>query len=214
MKRLSWIRTLPTLGAIVPMFRWKLCLYPLKTCPANSPLPSSAGAPPDLFLAPHDLIEPLSADRLIKPITPWVTESTLIPYLLEATDAMRHSGELYGLPQSLDTTVLYYNTDLVSEPEQQLLDLFASATNSAPLALEIPVLMGLSGERPSLVENCFRLAKGGQNETLDIRRTSLVDWLGWLQSNKDRAGVVMNSDPGEAYRDVFGWQCCLSDHRI
>ena len=181
-------------GRYCPDVEVEALFVPAEDLPGQLAVASSAGAPPDLFLAPHDLIEPLSAERLIKPITPWVTESTLIPYLSEATEAMRHADELYGLPQSLDTTVLYYNTDLVSEPEQELLDLFASATISAPLALDTSFDGAFWGANVFGGE-LFSLGEGGQNETLDMRRTSLVNWLGWLHLNKDRAGFVMNSDP-------------------
>ncbi|UCC50562.1 MAG: extracellular solute-binding protein, partial [Anaerolineaceae bacterium] len=181
-------------GRHCPKVQVEALFVPAEDLPGQLAVASSAGAPPDLFLAPHDLIEPLSAERLIKPITPWVTESTLIPYLKEATDAMRHSGVLYGLPQSLDTTVLYYNTDLVSEPEQQLFDLVASTTISAPLALDTSFDDAFWGAVVFGGE-LFSLGEGAQKETLDIRRTSLVNWLGWLKSNKDRAGVVMNHDP-------------------
>ena len=101
---------------------------------------------------------------------------------------------LYGLPQSLDTTVLYYNTDLVSEPEQELYDLFASATISAPLALDTS-FNGAFWGAGLFGGELFSLGEGGQNETLDIRRTSLDNWLEWLQSNKDHPGIVMNNDP-------------------
>ena len=108
---------------------------PAGDLPSRLAIATIEGVAPDFFLAPHDLIEPLSEGRLIKPITPLVTNSTLIPYLPQATDALRYDTALYGLPYSIDTSALYYNTDLVDEPGDYIFDLFASTTITAPFAM-------------------------------------------------------------------------------
>jgi len=97
--------------------------------------------------------------------------------------------------------VLYYNTALVDEPKQQLFDLFASATISEPLALETTFDGAFWG---SVVfgGEVFPLGEASQPQNLDLSRTSLVKWLGWLRSNKDRPGIVMNNNPAQL-REMF-----------
>ncbi len=174
---------------------------PAEELPRRLAAASISGAAPDLFLAPHDLVLPLSEERLIKPITPWVSDSVLIPYLPQATDAMRHNGVLYGLPQSLHTTTLYYNTELVGEPKEQLFDLFASATIAEPLALDTSFAEAFWGA-VIFGGELYSPGEGVDQEILDLDRTTLVKWLRWLQSIKDREGIVLNSSP-EQLREMF-----------
>ncbi|MEM7126637.1 MAG: extracellular solute-binding protein [Chloroflexota bacterium] len=70
---------------------------------------------PDLILTAHDLIGPLSEERLIKPMESWVEPSTLIPFQAVALDAMHHKGSLYGLPYSMETLALYVNRNLIGD---------------------------------------------------------------------------------------------------
>ncbi len=152
------------------------------------------GVAPDFFLAPHDLIEPLSEGRLIKPITPFIDNATLIPYLPQATAAMRFDTAIYGLPYSIDTAALYYNTELVDKPGDDLFDLLANTTTAAPFAMNTSfedVFWGalLFGGDP------YSNGDGTEPATLDLSRTTFNTWLVWLQSNQDREGVVMSNDP-------------------
>ncbi|MDX1416185.1 MAG: extracellular solute-binding protein, partial [Candidatus Promineifilaceae bacterium] len=188
-------------GRRCPDVQVETLFMPAEELPVRLAEASERGTAPDLFLASHDLIEPLSAERLIQPITPWVTEATSIPFLSAAMDGMRHADQLYGLPHAVDTTVLYYNAELVNEPASQLFDLFASASISNTLALDTSfdgafwgaVLFG--GE-------LFSPGEGEQEPVLDINRTSLVDWLRWLQARKDHVAIVMNNDPNQLV-DMF-----------
>ena len=174
---------------------------PAQDLPSRLAVATIEGAAPDFFLAPHDLIEPLSEGRLIKPITPWVDNSILIPYLPQATDALSYDTALYGLPYSVDTLALYYNTDLIDEPGDHLFDLFASTTITAPFTMGASfedAFWGalLFGGEP------YSSGDGTEPARFDLNRTSFINWLGWLQSNQDREGIVIGDDP-EQLRELF-----------
>jgi len=174
---------------------------PAQDLPSRLAVATIEGAAPDFFLAPHDLIEPLSEGRLIKPITQWVANSILIPYLPQATDALSYDTALYGLPYSVDTKALYYNTDLVDEPGSDIFDLFASTTITAPFAMGTSfedAFWGalLFGGEP------YSSGDGTEPARLDLNGTSFINWLGWLQSNQDRDGIVLGDDP-EHLRELF-----------
>ncbi len=170
---------------------------PAMELPRQLAAASRSGSAPDLFLAAHDLVAPLSEDRLIKPVTPWISDVALIPYLPQATAALRYAGELYGLPQTVRTTVLFYNARRAHQPSDQLAELFASTSVSETLALESNFLEAFWGA------NLFggELATNGQG-TLDLSQTMLVDWLEWLRAHQEREGIVINSSP-EQLREMF-----------
>jgi arabinogalactan oligomer/maltooligosaccharide transport system substrate-binding protein len=175
--------------------------------PALSGGSSGVGAagretPPDIFLAPHDLIEPLSAERLLKPVTPWVSTPTLIPLLPEAVDALRYADALYGLPYTVDTMALYYNAKLVRDVDEltdsgTLSDLFSAASPETPFALDTRFEGAFWGVlafgRSALEEN----AATDETGALQLEQTGLADWLAWLQDVRQRQGVIMSDDPAK-----------------
>lgn len=156
---------------------------------------------PDLFLAPHDLVMPLSDERLIKPVTPWVTSASLIPYLTEAVRGLTYKESLYGLPYTVNTMALYVNTDRVDEPPTTLQELFDAASLDQQLAFN------------SSFEGAFWgvLAFGRQpveeegdagGIALQLEQTGLVDWLTWLQAASTNSNIVMSDDPARL-RELF-----------
>lgn len=156
---------------------------------------------PDLFLAPHDLVVPLSDERLIKPVTPWVTNASLIPYLPESIRGLTYKESLYGLPYTLNTMALYVNTDLVGEPPASLQDLFTDASPSEPLALNSSfegAFWGVLAFGRQPVED-----KGDAGGiALQLEQTGLVEWLRWLQDASHNPGIIMSANPARL-RELF-----------
>ncbi|MCB0082475.1 MAG: extracellular solute-binding protein, partial [Caldilineaceae bacterium] len=164
-------------------------------------LASDAERAPDLFLAPHDLVVPLSDGRLIKPVTPWVTSASLIPYLPESIRGLTYKESLYGVPYTVNTMALYVNTDLVNKTPASLQDLFAQASPAEPLALNSSfegAFWGVLAFGRQPVED-----KGDAGGiALQLEQTGLVDWLSWLQEASHNPGIVMSADPARL-RELF-----------
>lgn len=150
-----------------------------------------AGTSPDFFLAPHDLIEPLSDKGLIKPITSLLNRSALIGYLPEAMSALEYEQEFYGLPQSMTQMALYSNTDLVKQPASTVNDLFASASPESPLALDSSFYGAFWGI------STFSEALFNEQGQLMLEPSDLVQWLEALQVVSQQAGILFSSDQEE-----------------
>ena len=162
---------------------------------------------PDLILTAHDLIAPLSQERLIKPITPWIASHTLIPYLRPSIDAMNFKDALYGLPFNVDTMALYYNANLTNRTvEEKLLqsidDLLLHATPSTPLALNTSFEDAFWGVLAFGQHGIKKESRDSDQTILDFEQTGLVDWLSWLQEARDRPGIVMSNDEAKL-REMF-----------
>lgn len=163
---------------------------------ANQAESADVSPPPDLFVTTHDLTAPLSDERLIQPVAELVDGATLVPFMSEALAAFQVQDTLYGLPLSLETTTLYYNPELTPAPPSDLYDLFASATLSTPLALDVSfrhafwgaVAFGgnLAGVRSQPEETN---AAG-----INLGQTELVRWLDWLQAIQSRPGILLSQD--------------------
>lgn len=151
---------------------------------------------PDFFLTSHDLIEPLSAERLIQPVTEYIDGSALIPFLPEALAPFQADDALYGLPFSLETTALYYDSQQMDAPPTALYDLFATVTVSAPLALDSSFreafwgALAFGGDGAAVQA----IPGAGENIGLHLEQTSLVNWLRWLHTTQTRPGFFLTSD--------------------
>ena len=162
---------------------------------------------PDLVLTAHDLIAPLSQERLIKPVTPWVAAHTLIPYLPPSIDAMTFKEALYGLPFNVETMALYYNASLTNgEVDSGLLrsidDLLAQASPSTPLALNTSFQDAFWGVLAFGRHGVQLESDDVTQNMLSFEQTGLVEWLSWLQDARDRPGIVM-SDDGAKLQEMF-----------
>lgn len=173
---------------------------------------SASASIPDLLLAPHDLVAPLSEERLIRPISAWVAGATLIPYHPQAVRAFRYENALYGLPYQMETMALYYNRDLISSADAgedgaphiaSLYDLFAAASPETPLALDTSFEGAFWGAL-AFGRTAFEERTHGSDASIDhLDQTGLVGWLAWLQANRNRTGIIMSQDQ-QKLREIFG----------
>ncbi|MDM5299961.1 extracellular solute-binding protein [Bacillus pumilus] len=76
-------------------------------------LDGAAGTGPDVITMPHDQIGSAVTEGLLQEIKPdqKVTDS----FTDESIQSQTVNGKLYGLPKSVETTVLFYNKDLVKK---------------------------------------------------------------------------------------------------
>nr|WP_319214972.1 extracellular solute-binding protein [uncultured Trichococcus sp.] len=78
-------------------------------------LDGPAGTGPDVFTIPGDQVGTAVVEGLLKEMT--VEEDVQDLYTAVALESQMVDGKLYGLPKVVETTILYYNKDLISESE-------------------------------------------------------------------------------------------------
>lgn len=78
-------------------------------------LDGPAGTGPDVYTMTGDQIGTAVTEGLISEIS--VAESVMDIYSDAAMESQIIDGTVYGLPKAVETTVLYYNKDLISEDE-------------------------------------------------------------------------------------------------
>jgi len=78
-------------------------------------LDGPAGTGPDVLTMPGDQIGTAVTEGLIRPLN--VGEDVTSLYTDAAVGAETVNGKVYGLPRAVETTMLYYNKDLISEKD-------------------------------------------------------------------------------------------------
>lgn len=79
----------------------------------------------DLFIWAHDIIGSFADRGIITPIEKYITTQDEAKFISTSLRALRYGkGEsLYGLPLSLETVILFYNKDIISQPPSTLSEL-------------------------------------------------------------------------------------------
>ncbi|MCA9859582.1 MAG: extracellular solute-binding protein [Thermomicrobiales bacterium] len=156
---------------------------------------AATGGGPDLLIGPADWVGELAEAELILPLDDLVGEDVLAQYVESAVDALRIDGQLYGLPESVETVALYYNTDLVPTAPASTADLISI---SAEIAAADSGNYGLA-----LFSNFYHPAGylfgwGGQifddtnHSAFDAPET--VSFLGWMKDLTSQPGVYYQND--------------------
>lgn len=143
---------------------------------------------PDFFLAPHDLVVPLSRDGLIKAIPPLADRAHLGEFEPWAISALENNDLLYGLPLTGDIMGLYYNTDLVEQVPQTVDDFLAAASVDTPLAFDSSfygAYWGLSAFGGPLFD---------QPEPATLDPNPFIAWFTWLQRANDHSALLFSPD--------------------
>ncbi|NJN80832.1 MAG: extracellular solute-binding protein [Caldilineaceae bacterium] len=174
-----------------------------------------AGLGPDLLLLssePDDWIRSLVLDDLIVPIDEFIDPERIERYIPAAVEMVRYDDQLYGLPQSVDTMVLYFTEDTVEKPPATLDELLVEANKGVPVYISIgfeDAYWGMSGYGGKLFDEEFRaiLDQGG-----------FANWLAWLANARSAPGLVMDSNR-DVLRERFPklrWPCvlCGSSERV
>ena len=162
----------------------------------------------DLLISSTDVFDLMLSQGKIRDITQIVEPEALQQYIPAALEAIRHEEKLYGLPMSVRSMALYYNSDLVSDPPRVLDDLFAQATPERQVALPIgfeaafwgiSAFSGIYGER-LIFDDQQRVILDAQRADTD--QSPFAEWLSWLKRAQDNPGIVLSDDPNELY-DLF-----------
>ncbi|MEZ4531799.1 MAG: maltose ABC transporter substrate-binding protein [Thermomicrobiales bacterium] len=157
----------------------------------------ATGGGPDLLIGPADWTGELASADLIKPLNGLVPEETLSQYVPSAVQALTFDGQLYGLPESIETVALFYNTDLVPTAP-------ANSTELAQMSGEIAgANAGTFGF--ALYSNFYHPAGylfgwGGQIFTEEMTSAfnspETVSFLSWLKDLTSQPGVTYQNDDG------------------
>src|SRR5699024_11883618 len=78
-------------------------------------LDGPAGTGPDVLTMPNDQIGTAVVEGLLQELN--VDEEVTSTYTEVAMDSQIVDDKVYGLPKSIETSVLFYNNDIVSEDE-------------------------------------------------------------------------------------------------
>ena len=157
---------------------------------------AALGLEPDILIGPSDWVRPLSEAGLIRDLTNQPGLETYL-YRAPALETLRYQGKLYGLPLALDTTALYYNTSLVTEPAETLDEWLNQARDGLPIALNTQFEAAFWGIQ----------AFGGQlwddsQQQVVLNQGGFANWLGWLKIAQDEPNIFLDSDDTVLY-DLF-----------
>jgi maltose-binding protein MalE len=180
------------------------------------------GFGPDVLLAPNNLMVPLAVNKQLADIAPLLSNEQMSSYKLFVLQMLRSRTEnkLYGLPITVDTYALYYNTTLVSKPAQTLEDFKREAILGKRVAIRTSFFGAAWGVG----------AFGGEIQNADgqimLNQQPFQDWLSWLKSAQDFSYITFSAEKqplidrfkaGEAAyytgdsRDLFDIRAALGD---
>jgi maltose-binding protein MalE len=156
---------------------------------------SATGGGPDLVIGPADWIGELAGAELIKPLDDLVSADALAAYVPSAVEGLKYDGQLYGLPESVETVALYYNKDLVPTPP----------TSSAELAQMAADINAADSDTYgfSLFTNFYHEAGylfGWGAQVFDENNQSAFDspetasFLSWLSDLMNKPGMFYQND--------------------
>lgn len=88
---------------------------------------------PDLFINPNDDLGDLVREKMVLDITPYVSGklSSVAPF---AVEGVKVEGKIYGVPESANTVVLYYNNTLLDKAPATTDELLNAVKNNKALA--------------------------------------------------------------------------------
>lgn len=159
-------------------------------------LAADSGLGPDALLATNRVVRPLIDAGLIADVSDDLTEEEWSRYAPKAVDALRANGGVYGIPESQNTMVLYYNRDLADQPPVTLDDLTLAAEQGREVLISADFLDSFWGVQ------AFGGTLFDEDNRVILDQGGFVNWLAWLVDARDLPGVIL--DPNRAaLRDRF-----------
>lgn len=155
-----------------------------------------SGLGPNLLLTASTNIPTLANAGALLPLTEWVTLEQLDRYLSVALQTTRYDGNVYGLPVSLNTLVLYYNRSLVERAPVTVDQLLQEASSGRRVLMNSQFSDALWSARAFGVD-LFDGEGNPQDATAGI-----ANWLTWMEQVRDTPGFITD-DNSAALRDRF-----------
>lgn len=157
---------------------------------------AASGLGPDILIGTSDWLATLYAANLVRPIAQDSTSGNI--YQKSSLDALTIDDHLYGIPLSLQTAALYYNTTLVETPAKSLEALLGEAQAGKLVALGTQFERAFWGVR-GFGQNLFAPSS---EETEVEPYLSLVKWLVWLKEAQETPNIILGRDE-VALRQLF-----------
>lgn len=145
------------------------------------------GLGPDLFIGSSDWLLPLVTQELVRDIGQTAVDG--LTYQPNALTSVTYQDHIYGLPLSLRSAVLYYNTEQVAEPARDLDDLVQQAAAGQAVAIGTRFERVFWGIR-TFGSNFFE----PQTEEPPQPQQAFVKWLAWLKQVQDEPGMILGRD--------------------
>lgn len=155
---------------------------------------AQSGLGPDLLLAPNQWLKPLADEHLISTID--IDSVVLDRYLPDALEALQYNDQLYGLPESLSTMVLYYDRTRVESTATTLDGLLKAAANGHTIAFSAgfqDAFWGIQAFGGKLFD---------ENGKAILDHGGFANWLAWLKDARDLPGVLFDTNR-DALRNRF-----------
>ena len=151
---------------------------------------------PDVALLSDAQFEEFRQSGMLQDLRPLLDPTAALRYRFPALAAFEDGEALYGLPFGCRLMTLFYNPRLANPPAAALDDLLAAASPAAPLAIDVSYYGAFWGV------SAFGGNVSGANNALKLGRKGFVEWLRWLQTARQRPGVILQAD-ATALRRLF-----------
>jgi maltose-binding protein MalE len=147
---------------------------------------------PDLVLGPSSWLLPFVAAESIQPLTGQISAEMRQRFIPVALNTVEVENDLYGVPYWLEIDVLYYNSQLVSDPPVTLAELRQKAGEGYQTALPLDFRQAYWGAA------AFGAQLFSPEYRLSLVETGFVEWLAWLQQAQQDANILLYDDLASA----------------
>ncbi len=149
---------------------------------------TASGLGPDLLLAASTHLRRLANSGQIADIHHQVSPEVMARYVPSALATLESNGALYGLPESQNTMVLFYNRDLVDQPPADLDEMLEQLEEGAL------VLMGTNFIDAFWGVQAFGGRLFDENGQVILDQGGFANWLAFLRDARDLPGMIMDSN--------------------
>jgi len=149
---------------------------------------AKSGLGPDVLIASNDSLHRLINEDLIVDISAELSEDEWARYIPKTVEALSVGDKIYGIPESQNTMVLFYNRALADEPPATLDDLIIAAEEGEGVLVNsgfIDAFWGVQAFGGALFDDDGRVI---------LDRGGFVNWLAWLVEARDRPGIILDTD--------------------
>jgi arabinogalactan oligomer/maltooligosaccharide transport system substrate-binding protein len=148
---------------------------------------ADGGLGPDVLITSSEWVPSLVQADLLRPVD-GLPDEVRARFMPDALALLEVDDRLYGLPESVNTSVLFYNKRLVEQPATTLDALLAEATSGNYVGMSADFAdafwgVGTFGGRLFADDGRIMLDRGG-----------FANWLEWLKNVGERPGVVVDGD--------------------
>ena len=149
---------------------------------------ADSGLGPDLLIARNSWIPALVEAQLIKPTGGLVTPAEQADYMPAALNALTEDGQLYGIPESVDTSVLFYNKRLTDRAPTTLDELLNEANAGRIVAMNSDFVGAFWGVQ------AFGGGLFAEDQRVVLDEGGFANWLEWLRTARELPGVLLDAN--------------------